>query len=141
MTHPPVLFDPERAAALSALGDQVPTTFTPEMIALARDNASGVMAPPSDEEIGLGGTYTVAERTVPGPAGDPDISLLICTPVGAEGPRPAIYHTHGGGMILGDNRSGIVEIKWSPSMRTSLVDVWAVTLATRSPRHSNPATG
>lgn len=110
MTHPPVPFDPELAAALSALGDEIPTSITPEVIALARENASPVMAPPTDEELSLGGAYTITERPVPGPAGAPDISLLICTPAGAGQGRPAIYHTHGGGMILGDNRSGMVEM-------------------------------
>ncbi|MFI6071325.1 alpha/beta hydrolase [Actinoplanes sp. NPDC051343] len=110
MTHPPVPFDPELAAVLSALGDAVPASITPELIAAARADTGGLMAPPTDEEISRNGTYTVSERTVPGAAGDPDIALLICAPVGAEGARPAIYHTHGGGMILGDNRSGILEI-------------------------------
>ncbi|GID30486.1 alpha/beta hydrolase [Paractinoplanes brasiliensis] len=107
MTHPPVPFDPELAAALAALGDQVPTAITPDMIAAARQATDPAMAPPTDEELSLGGTYTVAERVVPGPADAPDISLLICTPAGADSACPAIYYTHGGGMILGDNRNGM----------------------------------
>jgi acetyl esterase/lipase len=137
MTHPPVPFDPELAAALSALGDAVPTSITPELIALARENAGGLMAPPSDEEISHNGTYAVRERTVPGPAGDPDISLLICTPVGAEGARPAIYHTHGGGMILGDNRSGIVEIVETASRYQAVVISVEYRLAPET-RHPGP---
>jgi acetyl esterase/lipase len=137
MTHPPVPFDPELAAALSALGDAVPTSITPDMVALARENTEGAMAPPSDEEISLGGTYTVAERTVPGPAGAPDISLLICTPVGADGARPAIYHTHGGGMILGDNRTGILEMVESAARYQAVVVSVEYRLAPETP-HPGP---
>jgi len=43
---------------------------------------------------------------VPGPALAPDVSLLICRPTGATVPVPCLYFIHGGGMMLGDNRSG-----------------------------------
>jgi len=48
----------------------------------------------------------VTERLVPGPAGAPDVSLLICRPAGATAPVPCLYFIHGGGMMLGNNRSG-----------------------------------
>ena len=53
-----------------------------------------------------GGAYSVEERSVPGPDGAPRISLLICLPKDAPTPTAAIYHMHGGGMIVGDNRFG-----------------------------------
>jgi acetyl esterase/lipase len=111
-TPPPVPFDPELAAALSVIGDQLPTSITPEMIPLMRQATVGseALAPPTDEELSRGGRFTVTERAAPGGPGDPDISLLICTPAGVDGPRPAIYHTHGGGMIIGDNRTGIADM-------------------------------
>ena len=56
------------------------------------------------------GAFEISERTVPGPVGAPDISLLICRPAGVTGPLSAIYHSHGGGMIIGDNRTGVVEV-------------------------------
>lgn len=40
-------------------------------------------------------------RTVPGPAGAPDIGLRILRPKGATGPLPVIYHIHGGGYVMG----------------------------------------
>ncbi|GGU44517.1 hypothetical protein GCM10010244_83130 [Streptomyces coeruleorubidus] len=46
----------------------------------------------------------------PGRDGEPDISLLICLPKHAATPAPAIYDIHGGGMIVGDNRFGLVEM-------------------------------
>jgi len=38
-------------------------------------------------------------RGVAGPAGAPDITLTIYTPRYANGPRPCIYHIHGGGYV------------------------------------------
>ncbi|PRY30885.1 alpha/beta hydrolase [Pseudosporangium ferrugineum] len=41
------------------------------------------------------------DRTVPGPQGEPDISVRIYRPRDAAAPLPGIYFIHGGGMILG----------------------------------------
>ncbi|MEY9925950.1 acetyl esterase/lipase [Catenulispora sp. GP43] len=46
----------------------------------------------------------MTEHAAPGRPGDPDVRLLICTPTGAPGPRPAIYYSFGGGMFSGDHR-------------------------------------
>ena len=45
---------------------------------------------------------TIEDRTIPGPAGAPDVAVRIYRPAGAEGPLPAICYIHGGGMIRGD---------------------------------------
>jgi acetyl esterase/lipase len=42
------------------------------------------------------------DRTVPGPDGDPDITVRIYRPVSASDALPGIYFIHGGGMVLGD---------------------------------------
>lgn len=42
------------------------------------------------------------DRPVPGPEGDPDISVRVYRPVDASGPLPGIYFIHGGGMVLGN---------------------------------------
>ena len=41
------------------------------------------------------------DRTVPGPTGEPDISVRIYRPRNATGTLPGIYYIHGGGMVLG----------------------------------------
>jgi acetyl esterase/lipase len=102
---PPPPFDPELAAALATIGE-LPSSLTLDMIPALREN--GIMPTPTDDELRRGGEYEIEERAVPGPPGDPDISLLICRPTGATGPVPALYAIHGGGMILGDNRSGLL---------------------------------
>ena len=47
------------------------------------------------------------ERLVPGPDGAPDVSLLIARPPGRDGLLPGLFHTHGGGMVMGNNRTGL----------------------------------
>jgi acetyl esterase/lipase len=42
------------------------------------------------------------DRTVPGPAGEPDVPVRIYRPVNATGTLPGIFYIHGGGMILGN---------------------------------------
>jgi acetyl esterase/lipase len=38
---------------------------------------------------------------VPGPSGDPEVKLRVYRPVAAEGPLPALFYIHGGGMVIG----------------------------------------
>jgi acetyl esterase/lipase len=44
---------------------------------------------------------TTEDRSVPGPDGEPDISVRIYRPAGATSTLPGIYYIHGGGMVLG----------------------------------------
>jgi acetyl esterase/lipase len=117
-----VPFDPELGAALSAIGEQLPPSLTPEMIPLMR--GGGALAAISDDELRRDGRFTVEERTVPGADGDPDISLLICRPTAPTGTLGCVYHTHGGGMILGDNRTGVIEmLDWAERFNLVVVSV------------------
>lgn len=104
---PPPPFDAECMATLSAMPDQMSTSLTPEMIPQAR--ALSQMAP-SDNVLRRGGAFEVEHRTVPGPAGAPEIQLLICRPTAARAPQPALYYAHGGGMVAGTRRTGLPEI-------------------------------
>ncbi|MEV6487665.1 alpha/beta hydrolase [Actinoplanes sp. NPDC051633] len=120
---PPVPFDPELGAALSVLAEQIPPSITPEMIPLIRGGNS-VFEPVTDEQLRRDGRFEVAERSVPGRDGDPDISLLICTPTEVTGTLGCLYHTHGGGMIVGDNRSGLDGLlDWAERFALVLVSV------------------
>ncbi|MDX2782778.1 alpha/beta hydrolase, partial [Streptomyces caniscabiei] len=76
MTTPPPPFDPELAAALVELGDQVPTSATPEDIPAARERLDRDVPLLSHDELSCGGLFDVHERSVPGPPGAPDVSLL-----------------------------------------------------------------
>ncbi|OLR90689.1 alpha/beta hydrolase [Actinokineospora bangkokensis] len=107
---PPPPFDPELAPVLEVLtGLRPPDAYRPDNIAEMRAPVPGVQTP-TDEVLSRGGAYSVREQVVPGPEGQPDISLLICLPRHAAAPTAAIYFAHGGGMVVGDNRFGLVEV-------------------------------
>lgn len=101
--------DPELAAGMA----QVPEFRAGEMSEQTLPERRRLIAEFSefsDDFLKRDGDYEVSVRLVPGPQGAPDIELLICLPVGATAPVPAIYHSHGGGLVLGDNRTGIKEM-------------------------------
>lgn len=103
MSRPP--FDPELEAMLGVLGEQLPPSITPEMIPLMRQ--APVVAPVDDllAERGI----TRRDVTVPGYDGG-ELIVSVLAKAGRAGARPGIYHTHGGGMIVGDRFVGIAGI-------------------------------
>ncbi|WP_267283587.1 hypothetical protein [Streptomyces pseudogriseolus] len=88
---PPVPFDPELARALAAINEVLP----PDVFAGLAEDPHQLKAMRRGEEqpeeaFTRGGAFTVQERTVPGPEGAPDITLLICRPARATAPTSAI---------------------------------------------------
>jgi acetyl esterase/lipase len=131
---PPPPFDAELAAALDVIGDQMPSSLTTEMIPILR--GAPALTTTTDEDLSRGGAFEVEELSVPGPEGAPEISLLVCRPARATTPLAAIYHTHGGGMILGDNRLGVPDLlDWAQELSLVVVSV-EYRLA---PEHPHPA--
>ncbi|OJX80369.1 alpha/beta hydrolase [Leifsonia sp. 71-9] len=107
IARPP--FDPELAAVLTALAEQLPPTLTPEMIPLLRQ--STVVASAVDELVG---DRSIVHRThtVPGHGGD-SIEVTVFARADHTGYGPGIYHTHGGGMIMGDRYTGLLQpLEW-----------------------------
>lgn len=112
-------FDPELEAALGALGGMIPSTINPEMVQ--------VMRQPTDPALteGLLAQFDVEARdvTIPGYQGD-DIVVTVFTKRGRTGTGPGFYHTHGGGMIIGDRFGGINEfLEWIVRYNGVLVSV------------------
>ncbi|MFB7595318.1 alpha/beta hydrolase [Streptomyces sp. NPDC056160] len=138
MNPVPPPFDPELAAALEEAGELARPGLTPADIAAARrdeDAASELLAA---LDLTLGGAFEVADRTVPGPPGAPDVSLLVCRPTAAAPgtARPVLYYAHGGGMVLGDHRVGVdMALGWAKELDAVVVSV-AYRLA---PEHPHPA--
>ncbi|MFF8015316.1 alpha/beta hydrolase fold domain-containing protein [Streptomyces sp. NPDC007929] len=136
MTHVPPPFDPELAAALELIKDMVTPGLALDEIAEVRQGPAMQML--AELDLTMGGTFEVTDRRVPGPQGEPDISLLICRPTAPEtaGPRPLIYHVHGGGMVIGNNRVGVdVPLAWAQALDAVVVSV-EYRLA---PEHPHPA--
>ncbi|WP_329251194.1 alpha/beta hydrolase [Streptomyces canus] len=137
MTHVPPPFDPELSAALDLIKDVISPGLTMDEIDVVRQGPGIEML--ADLDLTLGGFFEVEDRSVPGPAGAPEISLLICRPTGpvsAGTGRPVIYHVHGGGMILGNNRVGVDgPLTWAKELDAVVVSV-EYRLA---PEHPHPA--
>lgn len=137
MTHVPPPFDPELAAALDVIKEMIQPGMTLDDIDLVRQGPGIQML--ADMDLTIGGFFEVEDRKVPGPEGAPEISLLICrptTPAPAGIGRPVIYHVHGGGMVLGNNRVGID----SPLAWAKELDAVVVSVEYRlAPEHPHPA--
>lgn len=124
MAFNPPPFDPELAAALEIINQNLPASFSLGDLAQMREAAAQGMALVTDEHLSRGGHFQLEERLVPGPQGEPDISLLICRPTASNGPRPVVYYTHGGGMMLGDNRTGLeTPLDWAQELDAVVVSV------------------
>lgn len=92
--------DPESKVPLDQLLQAMPGGFNAISDIVQRraalKAALATMEAPENENV------TREDRAVPGPPGEPDISVRIYRPKGAEGVLPGVYFIHGGGMILGD---------------------------------------
>jgi len=103
---PPPPFDAELRPVLDAFAAASGPAFTLENIPRIRQ-APAPIPEATDEELRRGGAFEVSTRLVPGPAGAPDVPLLICRPAAAKTPVACLYYIHGGGMMLRNNRSGL----------------------------------
>ncbi|RKN44895.1 alpha/beta hydrolase [Streptomyces hoynatensis] len=101
-TPAPPPLDRELAGPLRRILGRLPMPLTPELVEDRRSRTAASLL--SDEDIARGGAFSVAEVTVPRGGAAPGLPLLICRPTAATGPVPAIYHTHGGGMVAGSPR-------------------------------------
>ena len=99
-------FDPELVPVLEALRQAFPS-LSDETLPLQRQAMAEGFPGMDPVDLTAGGAVRVEERHVPGPDGAPDITLLILTPREECGALPAIYHTHGSGMVMGDRRLGV----------------------------------
>ncbi|MDX2939334.1 alpha/beta hydrolase [Streptomyces ipomoeae] len=134
MPPQPPPFDAELAAALTAAGPAGSFAFTLDGLAALREALAAAASTP--EQLGRDGLIAVEERKVPGPESATDVSLLICRPTASAGRRPVVYHVHGGGMVVGTNRSGVdVFVDWALEL-----DLVVVSVEYRlAPEHPHPA--
>ncbi|GAB3570137.1 alpha/beta hydrolase [Amycolatopsis endophytica] len=126
---PPPAFDPEAAAALAVIADQLPPSILPEMVPVMRAGMGARLL--SDDELSRDGRITLEDRRLSG-----DVSVVIGRPTGLSTPAAAIYWIHGGGMVLGTNRVGLDDpLGWALELGLVVVSV-EYRLA---PEHPHPA--
>ncbi|HEX3781990.1 MAG TPA: alpha/beta hydrolase [Pseudonocardiaceae bacterium] len=140
---PPPPFDPELAAAIAAIMEQLPDqhaeltreTDIQTVVDGMRERAAHLMVNIENDLTG-GGAYTVSEHEAPGPDGAPDVSLVVCLPNNASAPFGALYYIHGGGMINGDRYLGTGKL-------VTLADELGVAVVSveyrLAPEHPHPA--
>lgn len=115
-THPP--FDPELGQVLEAMDGLMPPTLTPDLIGTMREGLS--QAPVDD--LSRQGRIELSDQVVPGPAGSPDVPVLVCRPKGLTRPAVGVLFVHGGGMIMGDRRTGLdAVLDWVEALQLVVV--------------------
>ena len=92
-------YDPEIAPIVPSL----PTTSDWSDMPKARSAMVEMIEQLTNQREPEGVTWT--DPTIPGPAGDPEVSVRVYRPDGAEGPLPGVLWIHGGGFCLGSIES------------------------------------
>ena len=106
-TRPP--FDPELAAVLGVINEVLPPSLTPDMIEPMR---AANVTPPIEELLATRPEISHREQTIPGYEGA-ELVISVFARRTHTAPGPGFYHTHGGGMIIGDRFTGIeVMLDW-----------------------------
>ena len=93
-------FDPELAPVLAAMREATPKTNQEnlaEVRSLIADGIPGVPKP----DFTADGAVVIDKITVTGPEDARDLRMTVLRPAEGQGPWPAIYHVHGGGMVAG----------------------------------------
>jgi acetyl esterase/lipase len=128
------LIDSESRSTLDALLEAIPGGFNaiPDITA-RRATVQQMLAA---LEVPENPNVIREDRSVPGPDGEPDITVRVYRPAGADGALAGIYYIHGGGMILGD-------IEGEDAAATRICDeVGAVVVSVEyrlAPEHPYPA--
>lgn len=102
MTFERAFIDPQIATLLAALPEFPPLTRE----SLPEQRQAGEMFLKSIDELRANGAFEVSEHHVASFDGT-TIRLLVMRPTGAQDVLPALYHIHGGGMVVGDVREGL----------------------------------
>ncbi|WP_250031114.1 alpha/beta hydrolase [Paractinoplanes maris] len=93
------LIDPEVRVPLDQLLEAMPGGFNsvPDIV----QRRATVEAMLSGIEVPENPNVSKEDRTIPGPEGEPDLTVRVYRPVNATGTLPGVYFIHGGGMIMG----------------------------------------
>jgi acetyl esterase/lipase len=105
-------FDPELEAVLTA-NPYLSASLLPKHIGKLRELQAADEARLSDDALRRDGTVTFEELRIPSSSTGVELDLLVLRPAKSAGKRPGICFFHGGGMIAGDERTGIeIVLDW-----------------------------
>lgn len=115
------LVDPELVTGIEGpLSQSLSAESLPQYRLMLEQMVAAIPKPTSEAKRNV----RLAERRVPGPAGSPDVAVLVYTPGNrTAAPLPAILHIHGGGMV-----SGSAEMS-DPNSRSYAVDMNCVVVS------------
>lgn len=117
-THPPV--DPELAAVLAA-APRLAKSLLPSDIPALRAHQQRLGA--TDDMLGRAGAIEFSQHRVPTDDGA-EIEALVLRPATGDGPWPGVCYLHGGGMVVGDCRTGIeLVLDWVERVGVVVVSV------------------
>lgn len=106
----PVPYDPELVDGLAAFLDLVEIIPLRADTILANRAHFATIIPPIAVQA-EGRAVTFEDRSIPGPAGAPDVEITIVRPAApTPDPAPAVLSIHGGGMVLGTRFFGTPEL-------------------------------
>jgi acetyl esterase/lipase len=114
-------FDPELEAALTASADGAPSALTHEMIPMLRRSPAHDPGPTLAvlDERG----FTRRDEPIAGHRGG-EIIVSVIEKKGRTGTGPGFFHTHGGGMIVGDRWFGVLGfLDWAEDFNGVIVTV------------------
>jgi acetyl esterase len=125
--------DPEVAAVMEQMPranlDDYQSVRVARRVMWLEAKAAGLL-PPDDERL------EISERTIPGPAGAPELPVRIYRHRGAHGAAPGIAYYHGGAFVLGDLETEHLRCQRLAADAGSVVVSVAYRLA---PEHPYPA--
>ncbi|WFB05849.1 alpha/beta hydrolase [Streptomyces sp. LX-29] len=118
-------FDPELKLALAALVKEPREPITAENLAARQERDAATRPRPTAEDLRADGRFEVAEIRVPGPPGEPDVTLVSARPSGLVGPLPLLYYMHGGAMVMGNAWSVLPRIlrEWALPLELAVISV------------------
>lgn len=93
--------DPQSRGPLEELLAKLPGGLNAIPNLAERRQALRTVLAAEGDSLPLSTAVTTEDRIIPGPEGDPDISVRIFRPDAGTGPLPGIYYIHGGGMVIG----------------------------------------
>ncbi|MEV4924782.1 alpha/beta hydrolase [Streptomyces roseoverticillatus] len=121
----PPPFDPELDAVLTALSKGPRQLLTPDNLHAWQERDATARPRPAVEDLRADGRFDVTELLVPGPPGEPDVTLVSARPSGLTGPLPLLYYMHGGAMIMGNAWSVLPRIlrEWAAALELAVISV------------------